>query len=80
MRPFGIFHSHEERFLISFCPVHNRLAAERVYGATFIQRKIDERRSVKSQGGIPEKVVDSQKLGEGAGRRIGRLGGQHRVA
>ena len=44
VRPFGIFHSHDERFLRLLCPAHNRLAAERVYGADFIQRKIDERR------------------------------------
>lgn len=44
MRPFGIFHSNDERFLVLLCPQHNALAAERVYGAAFIRRKIDERR------------------------------------
>lgn len=44
VRPFGIYRSHDERFLKLLCPQHNRLAAERVYGAGFIQRKIDERR------------------------------------
>ena len=44
VRPFGIFRSHDERFLKLLCPAHNGLAAERVYGAAFIQRKIDERR------------------------------------
>lgn len=44
-RPFGIFRSHDERFLRLLCPAHNRLAAERVYGAGFIQRKINERRA-----------------------------------
>ncbi|MEE9263561.1 MAG: hypothetical protein V3V11_03810, partial [Vicinamibacteria bacterium] len=43
-RPFAIFRSHDERFLRLLCPAHNRLAAEHVYGAEFIQRKIDERR------------------------------------
>ncbi len=44
MRPFGIYHSNDERFLLLLCARHNGLAAERVYGAAFIQRKIDERR------------------------------------
>ena len=43
VRPFGIFHSHDERFLKLLCAAHNRLAAERVYGAAFIRRKIDKR-------------------------------------
>ena len=45
-RPFAIFRSHNERFRRLLCPPHNRLAAEHVYGAEFIQRKIDERRGV----------------------------------
>ena len=44
VRPFGIYRSHDERFLRLLCPAHNRLAAERVYGASFIARKIAERR------------------------------------
>ncbi len=44
-RPFGIFHSNDERFLKLLCTAHNGLAAERVYGAAFIQRKIAERRA-----------------------------------
>lgn len=44
VRPFGIYRSHDERFLRLLCPAHNRLAAERVYGAAYIQRKITERR------------------------------------
>ncbi len=44
VRPFGIFRSNDERFLQLLCAQHNGLAAERVYGAAFIQRKIDERR------------------------------------
>ncbi len=47
VRPFAIFRSHDERFLRLLCPEHNRLAAERVYGAAFIRRKIDERRSTR---------------------------------
>ncbi len=45
VRPFGIFRSNDERFLELLCTQHNALAAERVYGAAFIQRKIDERRT-----------------------------------
>jgi hypothetical protein len=50
-RPFAIFRSHDERFLRLLCPAHNRLAAEHVYGAEFIQRKIDERRGRRE---VPE--------------------------
>ena len=49
VRPFGIYRSHDERFLKLYCPAHNRLAAERVYGAGFIQQKIDERRRHRPQ-------------------------------
>jgi hypothetical protein len=45
MRPFAIFLDHDERFLRLLCPPHNGLEAERVYGAAFIRRKIDERRA-----------------------------------
>ena len=50
-RPFAIFRSHDEQFLFLLCPPHNRLAAEHVYGAEFIQRKIDERRGRRE---VPE--------------------------
>ena len=42
-RPFAIHHDHDELYLRAYCPAHNRLAAERVYGAAFIRQKIDER-------------------------------------
>ena len=45
VRPFGIYHSNDERFLELHCAAHNGLAAERVYGPAFIQRKTDERRT-----------------------------------
>jgi hypothetical protein len=45
VRPFGMFRSHDERFLKLLCPAHNRLAAERVYGAAYIRRKIEERQA-----------------------------------
>ncbi len=52
VRPFGIYHSNDERFLKLLCAGHNGLAAERVYGAAFIQRKIDEgrRAQLRSSG------------------------------
>ena len=50
-RPFAIFRSHDEQFLRLLCPAHNLLAAEHVYGAEFIQRKIDKRRARRE---VPE--------------------------
>ena len=50
-QPFAIFRSHDERFLRLLCPAHNRLAAEHVYGAEFIQRKIDASRRRPSPNG-----------------------------
>ncbi len=47
VRPFAIYRSHEERFLRALCSRHNRFQAERVYGAEFIQKKIDEKRRQK---------------------------------
>lgn len=47
VRPFAIFLSNDERFLRLLCPAHNQLEAEHVYGAAFIQRKIDESRAQK---------------------------------
>jgi hypothetical protein len=41
-RPFAIYRSHEERFLKVLCRRHNLFQAERVYGAGFIQAKIEE--------------------------------------
>ena len=51
--PFGIFRSNDEGILRLLCPAHNGLEAERVYGAAFIQRKIDERRKGKGQSRSP---------------------------
>jgi len=39
-KPFAIYRSHEEGALRLLCPAHNRYAAERVYGAAFMKRKI----------------------------------------
>ena len=35
-------------FLRAYCPEHNRLAAERVYGEKFIAEKIEAKRAVPS--------------------------------
>ena len=43
VKPFAIFHDHDERLLQALCPGHNRYRAERVYGAEFIRRKIEKR-------------------------------------
>jgi len=51
VRPFAIYRSHEERFLRALCSRHNRFQAERVYGAKFIQNKIDEKRRQRSSQG-----------------------------
>jgi hypothetical protein len=52
-RPFGIFKSHDERFLHAYCPRHNLFSTERAYGVDFIRQKIDakkrERASVPSE-------------------------------
>ena len=53
VRPFGIYHSNDERFLELRCAQHNRLAAERVYEPAFIQRKIDERRAAQTSRSPP---------------------------
>ena len=53
VRPFGIFHSNDERFLKLLCAAHNGSAAECVYGPAFIQRKIDERRPAQTSRSPP---------------------------
>ena len=52
VRPFAIHPSHDEKYLRLFCGPHNRLAAEKIFGATFIQQKIDatRRRPVPTAG------------------------------
>lgn len=48
-RPFALHKNHDERFLRLFCRAHNRLAAERVYGAAFIRAKIEASRRRPAQ-------------------------------
>ena len=43
-RPFALHRSHDERFLRLYCRSHNRWSAEKVFGAAFIQEKIDASR------------------------------------
>ena len=43
-RPFALFRSHDEKYLQLFCHQHNRWSAEKVFGAAFIQEKIDASR------------------------------------
>ena len=42
--PFALYRSHDEKYLRLLCGPHNRLAAEKVFGAAFIQEKIDASR------------------------------------
>ncbi len=44
LRPFALYRSHDERFLGLLCPPHNRLSAERVFGAAFIKEKVEASR------------------------------------
>ena len=43
VRPFAIFRSHDERFLLAYCSRHNRLSAEEVFGVGHVQGKIEEK-------------------------------------
>ena len=58
-RPFAIYRSHEERFLRILCRRHNRFQAERVYGAKFIQNKIDDKRRQRSPRGRTRQSLGS---------------------
>ena len=44
LRPFALYRSHDEGLLRLHCGPHNRFAAEKVFGAAFIQGKIDASR------------------------------------
>ncbi len=50
-RPFAIYRSHEEGHLRVLCKRHNLFQAERVYGAAFIQAKIDEKNNGRREAG-----------------------------
>ena len=43
--PFALYRSHDEKYLRLFCQPHNRFNAEKVFGAAFIQEKIDASRT-----------------------------------
>jgi hypothetical protein len=49
--PFALYRSHDEKYLKLFCRQHNRLSAEMVFGAAFIQEKIDASRRRPSPNG-----------------------------
>ncbi len=51
LRPFALHGSHDERNLRLHCGPHNRLTAERTFGAAFIQEKIDASRRRPSANG-----------------------------
>jgi hypothetical protein len=50
-RPFGVFQSHDERYLRLYCRGHNALSAEQYYGAAFIREKIVASRRAASPPG-----------------------------
>ncbi len=58
-RPFAIYRSHEERFLRILCRRHNRFRAERVYGAEFIRKKIDEEKRQRVSRGRTRQSLGS---------------------
>jgi hypothetical protein len=51
VRPFALYPNHDEKYLRLFCRPHNRLSAEHVFGAAFIQEKIDASRRKPSPNG-----------------------------
>jgi 5-methylcytosine-specific restriction endonuclease McrA len=51
-RPFAVFGTHDEQFLMLLCKRHNRLAAERFYGTDFVREKIDKRRNGRRRPGV----------------------------
>ena len=48
--PFAIHHHHDEENLLVLCSRHNRLRAEQVYGAEYIQARIEARRREEASG------------------------------
>ncbi len=56
-RPFAIYRSHDERYLRAFCRRHNRVAAERIYGAEFMQRKIEATKAQRVSQGVFHQTV-----------------------
>ncbi len=73
VRPFGIYHSNDERFLELLCADHNGLAAERVYGPDFIQRKIDERRTAQTSRSPPVGLLNrlDRRAAQGGSKYLG---------
>jgi hypothetical protein len=50
-RAFALYRNHDEKYLRVFCRPHNRLSAEQVFGAAFIQEKIHASRRKSSPSG-----------------------------
>jgi hypothetical protein len=50
--PFALHRTHDEKHLRLYCGPHNRLAAEKVFGAGFIQKKIDASRQERRLNGV----------------------------
>jgi hypothetical protein len=50
--PFALYRSHDEKHLRLYCGPHNRLAAEKVFGAGFIQNKIDTARQKRRSNSV----------------------------
>ena len=59
VRPFALHRSHDEKYLRLYCDAHNRWSAERVYGAAFIQEKIDASRRIRSEPQDAKKTPDA---------------------
>jgi hypothetical protein len=63
LRPFAVYHTHDERYLRVFCPAHNLFAATRFYGREFIQQKIHAgRRERGERPGVGQSVETPQKI------------------
>ena len=62
LRPFALYRCHDERLLQLLCPPHNRLRAERTFGAAFIQGKIEASRRRRSPR--PQAPLDTLPLPE----------------
>ena len=49
MKPFAVYHTHDEEYLRAFCQPHNLFVAKQYYGREFIQKKIDGKRHEKAE-------------------------------
>ena len=49
MKPFAVYHTHDEKYLRVFCRPHNLFVAKQYYGGEFVQKKIDATRHEKAE-------------------------------